>query len=57
MLKEPNASSRRNATTTADRVPADSPTHPAVAVIRFQNIPRMKVANNGALKKPNRIWR
>ena len=26
-------------------------------VIRFQNIPRMKVANSGALKKPNSVWR
>ena len=30
---------------------------PAVAVIRFQNMPRMKVAKSGALKKPNSVWR
>ena len=56
-LAEPNASSERNATSTADSVPLTSPTQPAVGVIRFQNIPRMKVANSGALKKPKRVWR
>ena len=30
---------------------------PAHGVVRFQNIPRMNVANNGALKKPNSGWR
>ena len=29
----------------------------AVAVIRFQNMPRMNVANRGALKKPNKVCR
>ena len=27
-----------------------------MAVIRFQNMPRMKVAKSGALKKPKRLW-
>ena len=30
---------------------------PAVGVIRFQNMPRMKVAKSGALKNPNSVWR
>ena len=29
----------------------------AVGVIRFQNMPRMNVANSGALKNPNSVWR
>ena len=33
------------------------PTQPAVAVIRFQNMPRMNVANSGALKNPNSVCR
>src|SRR5688500_13043929 len=57
LLQEPNASSVRNAIATADDVPATRPTQPAVAVIRFQNMPRMNVANNGALKNPNSTWR
>ena len=57
VLQDPNASSVRNATATADSVPATSPTQPAVAVIRFQNMPRMNVANSGALKNPNSTWR
>ncbi len=42
---------------TAESVPATRPVQPAVGVIRFQNMPRMNVANSGALKKPNRVWR
>ena len=57
MLQEPNASSVSNATTTAAKVPETSPTQPAVAVIRFQNMPRMNVANSGALKNPNSVCR
>ena len=57
MLQEPKASSVRNAIATADRVPPTRPTQPAVAVIRFQNMPTMNVANSGALKKPNSTWR
>ncbi len=38
-------------------MPDTSPVQPAVAVIRFQNMPRMKVANSGALKKPNSVCR
>ncbi len=57
MLHDPKASSLRNATATADAVPATSPTQPAVGDIRFQNIPRMKVANSGALKNPNSVCR
>ena len=56
-LSEPKASSLRNATSTADSVPATSPIQPAVAVIRFQNMPRMNVANSGALKNPNSVCR
>ena len=44
-------------TAMADDVPATRPTQPAVGVIRFQNMPRMKVANSGALKNPNSVWR
>ena len=29
---------------------------PAAAVIRFQNMPMMKVANSGALKIENSAW-
>ena len=57
MLADPNESSERNATTTAASVPDTRPIQAAVAVIRFQNMPRMKVANNGALKNPNRVCR
>ncbi len=57
MLADPKASSDRNATRTAETVPATRPTQPAVGVIRFQNMPRMNVANSGALKKPNRVCR
>ena len=39
------------------RCPPTSPIQPAVGVIRFQNMPRMKVANSGALKNPNSVWR
>ena len=53
----PNASSLRNATVTAARVPETSPAQPAVGVIRFQNMPRMNVANSGALKNPNSVCR
>ena len=56
-LTLPKASLLRNATTTAESVPAERPTQPAVGVIRFQNMPRMKVANRGALKKPKSVWR
>ena len=41
----------------AERVPATRPVQPAVEVIRFQNMPRMKVANSGALKNPNNVCR
>ena len=41
----------------AASVPETRPAQPAVAVIRFQNIPRMKVANSGALKNPNSVCR
>ncbi len=54
---DPKASFDKKATNTADSVPATRPTQPAVAVIRFQNMPRMKVANRGALKNPNRVCR
>src|SRR5690606_27944160 len=37
-------------TTTAAAVPSTRSDQPACGVIRFQNIPRMNVANNGALK-------
>ena len=57
MLSDPNASSLRNAIATAESVPDTRPTQPAVEDIRFQNMPRMKVANSGALKKPNSVWR
>jgi hypothetical protein len=50
-------SSLSTQTVTAAAVPATRPVHPAVGVMRFQNIPRMNVANNGALKKPNSVWR
>jgi hypothetical protein len=40
-------------TTTAAIVPLTRPVQPAVPVIRFQNSPRMKMANSGALKKLN----
>ncbi len=56
-LRDPNASSVRKATSTAASVPDTSPIQAAVPVIRFQNIPRMNVANSGALKNPNRVWR
>ena len=56
-LADPNVSSLRKATATAARVPETRPTQPAVAVIRFQNMPRMNVANSGALKKPNSVCR
>jgi hypothetical protein len=57
VLRLPSVSSVRIAVRIADRVPATRPTQPAVGVIRFQNIPRMNVANSGALKKPNRVCR
>jgi hypothetical protein len=57
VLALPKASSVRKAMMTAEMVPYDRPTQPAVAVIRFQNMPRMKVAKSGALKKPNSVWR
>ena len=57
MLQLPKASSVRIATATAESVPATRPTQPAVAVIRFQNMPRMNVAKSGALKKPNNVCR
>ena len=38
-------------------VPDTSPTQPAVGVIRFQNMPKMNVANNGALKNENSCCR
>src|SRR4029079_18314281 len=57
VLAEPNASSERKATATAAAVPATRPVQPAVGVIRFQNMPRMNVANSGALKNPNRVCR
>jgi len=41
---------------TAATVPDTRPVQPAVPVIRFQNSPRMKIANSGALKKLNRAW-
>lgn len=44
-------------TLTAESVPATRPVQPAVAVIRFQNMPRMNVANSGALKNPNSVCR
>ncbi len=47
----------RRSTATADTVPATRPTHAAVGVIRFQNMPRMNVANSGALKNPNSVCR
>ena len=56
-LAAPNASSDRKAMATADSVPLTSPAQPAVAVMRFQNMPRMNVANSGALKKPKSVWR
>ena len=37
-------------------VPATSPQRPAHGVIRFQYMPMMNVANNGALKKLNNSW-
>jgi len=46
----------RTSTVIADRVPATSPVQPAVPLIRFQNRPRMKIANSGALKKLNSDW-
>ena len=57
VLAEPKASSERNATRTAASVPDTRPIHAAVAVIRFQNMPRMNVANSGALKNPNKVCR
>ena len=57
MLAGPSASTERTATTTAATVPATSPVQPAAAVIRFQNMPRMKVAKSGALKNPKRVCR
>src|SRR5215217_4021728 len=47
----------RMKTKIAERVPETRPIQPAVEVIRFQNMPRMNVANNGALKKPNNVCR
>ena len=47
----------RMKTKIAERVPQTRPAQPAVEVIRFQNMPRMNVANNGALKKPNSVCR
>ena len=44
-------------TRTAAAVPLTRPIQPAVAVIRFQNMPRMNVANSGALKNPNSVCR
>src|SRR5436190_20392138 len=57
VLAEPTASSERNATSTAAAVPETRPVHPAAGVIRFQNMPRMNVANSGALKNPNKVCR
>jgi hypothetical protein len=37
-------------------VPASRPQKPAQGVIRFQNMPMMNVANNGALKNENNSW-
>ncbi|CQA12751.1 Uncharacterised protein [Mycobacteroides abscessus] len=42
---------------TAAKVPDTNPAQPAVAVIRLQNMPRIKVANSGALKNANSVWR
>ena len=53
----PSVSSLSTPTSTAAPVPDTSPTQPAVGVIRFQNMPRMKVAKSGALKNPNNVWR
>ncbi len=36
--------------------PASRPVQPAVPVIRFQNSPKMKIANSGALKKLASAW-
>ena len=47
----------RMLTTREPRVPPTSPVQPAWDVARFQNIPMMKVANNGALNIENSIWR
>ena len=47
----------RMKTKIAERVPQTRPAQPAVEVIRFQNMPRMNVANNGALKKPKSVCR
>ena len=45
----------RMPTTTAASVPLTRPIQAAVGLIRFQNMPRMKVANSGALKNPKRV--
>ena len=47
----------RMPTRIAADVPETRPTQPADAVILFQNMPRMNVANSGALKKPNSVCR
>ena len=36
--------------------PESRPVQPAVPLIRFQNRPRMKIANSGALKKLASAW-
>ena len=42
--------------TVAPTVPASSPQKPPHAVVRFQNMPMMNVANSGALKIENSVW-
>ena len=42
-------------TVTALSVPTTRPDQPACGVERFQNMPRINVANNGALKNPNNV--
>ncbi len=48
--------SERVNTATAPSVPNTRPAQPADGDIRFQNMPRMNVANSGALKNENRDW-
>ena len=40
----------------AAKVPEARPQKPPQGVARFQNMARMKVANNGALKNENSAW-
>ena len=40
----------------APAVPAIRPAMPAAEVMRFQNMPMMKVANSGTLKNENSVW-